>query len=59
MGAFTFIAFSVFDIISGDRAELLEHGIYLGLIILSWLVVLYLSDRSGGGSIPNERSQVQ
>ena len=59
MGAFTFIAFSVFDIISGDRAELLEHGIYLGLIILSWLVVLYLNDRSAGGFIPDERSQVR
>lgn len=35
----TFIGFSTFDVVSGDRAELLEHGAYLILVLVSWLAV--------------------
>ena len=35
----TLIAFSMFDIVSGDRAELREHGLYLMLLMVSWMVV--------------------
>ena len=37
----TFTGFSAFDVIAGDRLELLEHGIYLSMIILSWFVIMY------------------
>lgn len=40
-GSLTFTGFSAFDIVAGDRLELFEHGIYLGLIILSWFVIMY------------------
>ena len=35
----TFIGFSAFDVVSGDRAELLEHGVYMMLLLVSWLTV--------------------
>ncbi len=35
----TFVGFSAFDVVVGDRAELLEHGTYMMLILVSWLVV--------------------
>lgn len=35
----TFIGFSAFDVVAGDRAELLEHGTYMMLLLISWLIV--------------------
>ncbi|MEJ8475865.1 hypothetical protein [Roseibium algae] len=34
-----FIGFTVFDIIVGDRAELLEHSTYIGVLLVSFLAV--------------------
>lgn len=34
----TFIAFCAFDIVVGDRAELLEHSTYIGIVGVSYLV---------------------
>lgn len=34
----TFIAFCAFDIVVGDRAELLEHSTYIALVGISYLV---------------------
>lgn len=38
ISAVIFIGFSAFDVMSGDRAELLEHGTYVALIGVSYLV---------------------
>lgn len=38
ISAVIFIGFSAFDVMSGDRAELLEHGTYIGVIGVSYLV---------------------
>ena len=46
LAVLTFTGFSVFDVIAGDRAELLEHNIYLGLVVLSWFVITYRRDRA-------------
>ena len=35
----TLIAFSAFDIVSGDRGELIEHGLYMTLLLVSWTAV--------------------
>jgi len=35
LGLITFIGFSFFDVIFGDRAELLEHGTFLILVVLT------------------------
>lgn len=50
-GSLTFTGFSAFDVIAGVRLELFEHGIYLGVIILSWFVIMY----SRGGSVGSSR----
>lgn len=34
-----FLGFSVFDVIVGDRAELLEHGTYIGVLLISYIAV--------------------
>lgn len=34
----TFIGFCAFDIVVGDRAELLEHSTYIGVVAVSYLV---------------------
>ena len=34
----TFVGFSAFDVVVGDRAELLEHGTYTVLLLVSWTV---------------------
>lgn len=39
LSALTLMGFSVFDVIAGDRAELLEHGTFLGVVLVSWLVM--------------------
>ena len=39
LSAITFIGFSAFDVIAGDRAELLEHGTYMALLLVSWKVL--------------------
>ena len=39
VSAITFIGFSAFDVVSGDRAELLEHGTYMVLLLVGWKVV--------------------
>ena len=39
ISALTLIAFSILDVIAGDRAELLEHGTFLGIVLVSWLVM--------------------
>lgn len=33
--ALLFIGFSAFDVVAGDRAELLEHGTYLGVVFVT------------------------
>jgi len=33
----TFIGFCIFDIFVGDRAELLEHSTYVGVVLASYL----------------------
>lgn len=38
LSIFVFIGFSVWDVIVGDRAELLEHGTYIGVLGISWAV---------------------
>ena len=35
----TLIAFSMFDIVSGGREELRENGLYLMLLLASWMIV--------------------
>ncbi|RXJ72721.1 hypothetical protein CS022_13885 [Veronia nyctiphanis] len=39
LGALTFLAFSMGDIVIGDRAELLEHGTYFILVLISFWYV--------------------
>ena len=39
LSALTLMGFSVFDVVAGDRAELLEHGTFLGVVLVSWLVM--------------------
>lgn len=34
-----FIGFTVFDVVVGDRAELLEHSTYIGVLLVSFLAV--------------------
>lgn len=48
MSALTFVTFALFDVIVGDRAELLEHSIYFGLVLLSWIAIVYRRDRAIG-----------
>ncbi|NVK32998.1 MAG: hypothetical protein HWE23_00870 [Rhodobacteraceae bacterium] len=36
-----FIGFEIFDVVVGDRAELLEHSTYIGVLFLSYLVSLF------------------
>ena len=36
LSAVTLIGFTAFDVIVGDRAEVLEHNIYFALIVLTW-----------------------
>lgn len=48
LSAVTFTSFSVFDILAGDRFELMEHNIYMGMAVLSWFVFAYRRDRMGG-----------
>lgn len=45
--ALTFIGFSVFDVIVGDRFELLEHNAYIAMVILTWFIFVYRRDRAG------------
>lgn len=33
--AMMFVAFSAWDVVAGDRAELLEHGTYLGVVFIT------------------------
>lgn len=37
--ALTFAGFSAFDVVAGDRAELLEHGTFFGIAVVSWLAL--------------------
>ena len=39
MASSTLVFFSAFDIVSGDRRELLEHSLYLMFIFLTWMIV--------------------
>lgn len=34
-----FLGFAIFDVIVGDRAELLEHSTYVGVLLVSFLAV--------------------
>lgn len=36
-----FIGFEIFDVLVGDRAELLEHSTYVGVLFLSYLVSFF------------------
>ena len=33
--ALMFLSFSIWDVVAGDRAELLEHGTYLGVVFIT------------------------
>ncbi|MCT4657348.1 MAG: hypothetical protein N4A65_16265 [Cohaesibacter sp.] len=35
----TFIGFCIFDVVVGDRAELLEHSTYIGVAIVSYILL--------------------
>jgi hypothetical protein len=37
--AITFIGFCIFDVVVGDRAELLEHSTYIGVVIVSYILL--------------------
>ncbi len=45
LSAATMIAFSIFDVVAGDRAELREHGLYLILIFVCWTIAAHGSGR--------------
>ena len=54
-----FIGFSAWDVVAGDRAELLEHGTYVGVVFMTatFLVVtqfkpLAVMGRSGSRARP-------
>ena len=49
LSALTFIAFSLFDIIVGDRAELREHALYFVVVVLSLIAVSHMGDRVNRG----------
>ncbi len=34
-----FLAFAIFDVVVGDRAELLEHSTYVGVLIISYIAI--------------------
>ncbi len=34
-----FLGFAVFDVVVGDRAELLEHSTYVGVLLISYLAI--------------------
>lgn len=34
-----FLGFTIFDVVVGDRAELLEHSTYIGVLLVSFLAV--------------------
>ncbi len=34
-----FLGFAIFDVIVGDRAELLEHSTYVGVLLISYLAI--------------------
>jgi len=38
-----FTGFSVFDVVAGDRAELLEHGTYMCLVGVTWIIASFES----------------
>ncbi len=38
LSGITFIAFSAFDVVAGDRAELREHGLYLVVLLVSYML---------------------
>ena len=35
----TFIGFCIFDVVVGDRAELLEHSTYIGVAVVSYMLL--------------------
>ncbi|WP_420412951.1 hypothetical protein [Roseibium sp.] len=52
-----FLGFAIFDVIVGDRAELLEHSTYIGVLLVSFLAVAaesffrHLKDLDGDSTI--------
>ena len=48
-GGLTFVVFSIFDVVFGDRAELLEHSTFLILICITYRLIFDYSN------IKNER----
>jgi hypothetical protein len=50
--ALMFVGFSVWDIVVGDRAELLEHGTYLGVVFISAAYVSLTGFRPARSSPP-------
>lgn len=54
-----FLGFTVFDVVVGDRAELLEHSTYVGVLLASFLAVSvesffrHLKDLDGQGLAPH------
>lgn len=47
--ALLFIGFSMFDVVAGDRAELLEHGTYLGVVFATAAFLALTQFRPGAG----------
>ncbi|WP_162938011.1 hypothetical protein [Kiloniella sp. EL199] len=54
LNAATFLAFCGFDIIAGDRAELLEHSTYFILVVITFFV--YQRAASQNASAPSTSS---
>ena len=65
-----FLGFTIFDVIVGDRAELLEHSTYIGVLLVSFLAVAaesffqHLRDLDSSSTInrrypPDARSKTQ
>lgn len=45
LATLTFMTFVVFDVVVGDRFEMLEHNVYIGMVIMSWFIINYRMDR--------------
>ena len=50
LSGLTFVGFSVFDVVSGDRRELFEHAVYMGLLLMSWTFLVSETRNADGGN---------
>lgn len=53
--ALMFLGFSVWDVVAGDRAELLEHGTYMGVVFITAAFVAVTQFRPFAASDPAVR----